>query len=171
MTNTSGFRRFDHEDDHEIGFHNVIIPIEDVWHEMAQDYRLFSHLELDPADVVKTAIAYAIAGTRTDDQPLVFSNPFARANAHMQAYHLIVNQAKYPDEVLEEGATHLDVHRLVDIIGKVSYRLTEALLLNVGSVPMQTRLHRFLGRDIILQIPTEVRRGHERNLARSNSRL
>lgn len=171
MTNTSGYHLSDHEDDHCVDYYNVIIPIEDVWHEMAQDYRLFSHLELDPADVVMASVAYAVAGTRTDDQPLVFTNPYTRVNAHMQAYRLIVERARYPDEILQEGAMHMDVHRLVDIIGKVAYRLTEALLLNLGTVPMQTRLHRFLGRDIILQIPTEVRRGHERNFARSNSRL
>lgn len=171
MIFTSRYQLSDHEDDRAVDYTNVIIPIEDVWHELNQDYRLFSHLELDPSEVIKAAIAYAIAGTRTEDSPLVFTNTFARVNAHMQAYQLIIDRAQYPDEVMQEGASHLDVHRLVDIIGKVAYRLTEALLLNLGTVPLQTRLHRFLGRDIILLIPTEVHRGHERNLARSNSRL
>lgn len=175
MTNTSRYQAYDgssdRDEDYEIDHINVIIPIADVLRYFADDQRAFSKLGLDVTDVIESAIAYAVAGTRSAETPVTFSVPLVNINAHVQAYRLIVERGRHPDEVLAVGPSHRDVHRLVDIIGEIAHHLTEALLLNLGTVPLQTRLLRFLGRDIILQIPTEVRRGHECNLARSNSRL
>lgn len=135
----------------------IVISIQDIWRRYEEQSRALLNLGVEVEDVVKLAYGFAAISAQPN-LPYVHGVTHQHGNDIITlARNLLIDRLPHDDRLPFSrqsgyGIGDQTVFHLVDVVGEISLMLVDAVVKQVGSWPMELRLYRFVGPDLVLYL-------------------
>lgn len=141
----------------------IIVSINDVRHRYDEENsRVLTNLGLKLEDLVSYAFGFMV-GSMQSHRPLAQFGMRGHDDIFAHVTRLLNDQLPIEGRLVY-ARNHPSVHRVVDMIGEISQILADDVVRQIGHVPANLTLTRFIGPDLILSVNEDYR---ERSVHRS----
>ena len=138
----------------------ITIAIREIWKRFDEDSLRLKHLGLRVPDLLQLAFGYAALSTYPETPP--HSPRYYRTDIFTAVRNLLIDRMPHSDRLpfTRQSGYGVDdqlIYQVVDMIGEISRMLADAVIRQLGSFPLQLRLFRCIGPDLILLLDEDSR--------------